>query len=96
MRIVWSTIIPRVIWRGAQSLDKVNKARHQVNKEVCRGVSKCGLGSVIGHHRIQTSNLEYFRKDGVHLSDAGLDIFFGGFERGPAGGTWSFWWVHGT
>ena len=54
---------------------KVNKASRRVNKEICRGVSKCGLGSVIDHHRIQVSSLEHFRKDGVHLSDAGLDIF---------------------
>ena len=74
MRIVWSTIIPRLNGCGAQHIEKVNKAC-QVNKEVCGGVSKCGLGSVINHRRFQISNLEYFHKDGVHLSDAGLGIF---------------------
>ena len=75
MRIIWSTIIPRLNWRGARQVDKVNKARRQVNKEICRGVSKGGLGSVINHCRIQISNVDYFREDGVHLSEAGLDIF---------------------
>ena len=92
MRIVWSTIIPRLTWRGAGNMDKVNKARRQVNKEICRGVSKGGLGSVVSHHRIHISNVEYFHEDGVHLSEAGLDIFLddvrGGLllELGLSGG----------
>uniref|UniRef100_A0ABM5GIN4 Uncharacterized protein isoform X2 n=1 Tax=Pogona vitticeps TaxID=103695 RepID=A0ABM5GIN4_9SAUR len=75
MRICWSSIIPRLIWRGARDMVKVHKACRRVNKEICRGVSNRGLGSVIHHHRLQISNSEYFRDDGVHLSEAGLDIF---------------------
>ncbi|XP_072854614.2 uncharacterized protein LOC140706831 [Pogona vitticeps] len=82
MRIVWSTIIPRLHWRGAKNMDRVNNARRLVNKEVCRGVSKSGLGSVIGHRRILTSNLGYFREDGVHLSEAGLDILLDDLRGG--------------
>ncbi|XP_078236604.1 uncharacterized protein LOC144584403 [Pogona vitticeps] len=82
MRIVWSTIIPRLKWRGAINVDRVNNARRLVNKEVCRSVCKRGLGSVIGHHRILTSKLEYFREDGVHLSEAGLDIFLDDLRGG--------------
>lgn len=82
MRIVWSTIIPRLNWRGACNIDKVNKARRQVNKEICQGVSKCGLGSVVNHHRIKISNLEYFRVYGVHLSEAGLDVFLDDIRGG--------------
>ena len=63
-------------------MDKVNKARRQVNKEICRGVSKGGLGSVINHRRIQISKVDYFREDGVHLSEAGLDIFLDDIRGG--------------
>ena len=82
MQIVWSTIIPCLTWRGAQSFDNVNRARRQVNREVCRGVSRGGLRSVINHRRIQLSNREYFCGDGVHLSDAGLDIFLDDIRGG--------------
>ena len=61
MRIVWSTIIPCLNWRGARDVIKVNKARRQVNREVCRGVRIGGFGSVIDHHGIQVSNREFFR-----------------------------------
>ncbi|XP_078241896.1 uncharacterized protein LOC144586845 [Pogona vitticeps] len=82
IRIVWSTIIPRLNWRGAINVDRVNNARRLVNKEVCRSVCNRGFGSVIGHRRILTSKLEYFRKDGVHLSEAGLDIFLDDLRGG--------------
>ncbi|XP_072849321.2 uncharacterized protein LOC140705452 [Pogona vitticeps] len=82
LRIVWSTIIPRLSCRGAWSISKINKARRQVNREVCRGISYNGLGSVINHHRIQISKLEYFREDGVHLSEAGLDVFLDDLRGG--------------
>ena len=92
MRIVWSTIIPRLAWRGARNLDAVNTARRGVNREVCRGVCSGGLGSVVGHHRISAGDKGLFRENGVHLSKAGLDIFLedikGGllFELGELGG----------
>ena len=75
MRILWSTIVPRINWRGARDADKVNKARRQVNREVCRCIRIGGFGSVISHYRRRASDREYFREDGVHLSDSGLDIF---------------------
>ena len=37
---------------------------------------------MINHHRIISSNTEYFRSDGVHLSDAGLDIFLDDIKGG--------------
>uniref|UniRef100_A0ABM5FH18 SGNH hydrolase-type esterase domain-containing protein n=1 Tax=Pogona vitticeps TaxID=103695 RepID=A0ABM5FH18_9SAUR len=74
MRIIWSTIIPRIAWRGSVRTAAVNRARRGVNREVCRGVCN-GIGSVIGHHNIQAGGLQMFRSDGVHLSDEGLEVF---------------------
>ena len=70
------------MWRGARDMFKVTKASRRVNKEICRGVSNGGLGSVIDHPRIQVSNADHYRKDGVHLSDAGLDIFLDDIRGG--------------
>ncbi|XP_020644458.3 uncharacterized protein LOC110076555 [Pogona vitticeps] len=81
MRIVWSTIIPRLAWEGARNICNVNTARRRVNREVCRFVCS-GLGSVIGHQRIQMNKSEFFRKDGVHLSDLGLDVFLEDIKGG--------------
>ena len=75
LRILWSNITPRLAWRGSGRTDAVNKARRGVNKVVRRGVCGGGLGSVIYHHRIHVSNPESFRSDGVHLSEAGLELF---------------------
>uniref|UniRef100_A0ABM5FV92 SGNH hydrolase-type esterase domain-containing protein n=1 Tax=Pogona vitticeps TaxID=103695 RepID=A0ABM5FV92_9SAUR len=74
MRLVWSTIIPRRIWKRARHFWSVNKAQRSINREVGRAV--CGsLGQVIGHHRIRLDRPELYRPDGVHLSERGLDVF---------------------
>ena len=52
----------------------MNRTRRKLNKEVCRAVLK-GLGSVIGHLEICLDRLWLYRGDGVHLSDAGLEVF---------------------
>ena len=53
----------------------------KVNKEVCRAMVK-GLGSVIGHPEIRLDQPELYRGDGVHLSEAGLEIFLRDLCRG--------------
>uniref|UniRef100_A0ABM5GQZ0 SGNH hydrolase-type esterase domain-containing protein n=1 Tax=Pogona vitticeps TaxID=103695 RepID=A0ABM5GQZ0_9SAUR len=82
MRICWSTIVPRRVWRGALNVDRINYARRLVNREVCRGICTGGLGAVIGHHSIRPANLECFRNDGVHLSVTGLDKFLDDLRGG--------------
>uniref|UniRef100_A0ABM5FLU4 1-alkyl-2-acetylglycerophosphocholine esterase n=1 Tax=Pogona vitticeps TaxID=103695 RepID=A0ABM5FLU4_9SAUR len=81
MRIVWSTIVPRLVWKDARVALEVNMARRNVNREVCRALCK-GLGSVIGHHRIRFDRPELFRRDGIHLSDLGLDVFLEDIKGG--------------
>ena len=49
--------------------------------EVFRGICS-SPGSVIGHHRIQVEKPELFRSDGVHLSDAGMDVFLEEIKAG--------------
>ena len=59
MSIVWSTIIPRLVWRDTLNFLPVNTAQRKVNREVCRAVCS-GLGSVIGHQRICMDRPEFF------------------------------------
>ena len=72
--IIWSTIIPHMVWRDAQKFLPVNAVQRSVNREICR-VFCSSLGSVIGHQRTQLDRPEFFWTDGVHISDDGLDVF---------------------
>lgn len=42
MIIVWSDIVARLEWRGARSIEKINKTRIKVNKEVGRFIARNG------------------------------------------------------
>ncbi|CAJ0929055.1 unnamed protein product, partial [Ranitomeya imitator] len=47
IRLVWSELIPRLVWRGARELNAMERSRH-----------------------------------GVHLNDAGLDMFLDDLREG--------------
>ena len=58
MHIVWSTIIPQLVWRDVRIVLPINTARRNVNRDVCRAVCS-GLELVIGHHRIRVDMPEF-------------------------------------
>ena len=41
-----------------------------------------GLGLIIGHQRIRLDRPEFFRPEGVQLSNAGLDVFLENISGG--------------
>ena len=81
MSILWSTIIPQLMWRVERHAQHVNTVRRSVHREVYRAVCH-GLRSVIGHQEICGDRPELFRHDGVHLSERGLDIFLKDIQGG--------------
>ncbi|KAE8630892.1 hypothetical protein XENTR_v10001007 [Xenopus tropicalis] len=71
--IIWSEIIPRTHWRGARSHRAINRVRIKVNKAVASNVQKNG-GIVVRHKELE-NNMAFFRTDGIHLNEVGLDLF---------------------
>ncbi|XP_072284117.1 uncharacterized protein [Pyxicephalus adspersus] len=79
--IGWSDIVARTNWRGARSVEKINKARIKVNKEVGRFVVRNG-GIVIRHRELEEETRKYLCRDGVHLNAIGTDKWFLGLQDG--------------
>lgn len=72
--VVWSDMVARKVWRQARSVDRVNKARIKVNKEVGRFVKRNG-GIVVRHREFEEGSANFLRGDGVHLHAVGFDLW---------------------
>lgn len=73
--LVWSDMIARKDWRQARSVEKINKARVKLNKEVGRFVRRNG-GLVARHLDLEGENGEFLQGDRVHLNDVGNELWF--------------------
>ncbi|KAM8977597.1 uncharacterized protein RCH25_047235 [Pelodytes ibericus] len=72
--IVWSEVVPRNYWRCAQNQRALERSRIKLNKRVSKFV--WGMGGIAVRHRIFERNAaNFFRSDGVHLTEVGLDLF---------------------
>ncbi|XP_069601439.1 uncharacterized protein [Ranitomeya imitator] len=81
MRLVWSEVIPRLVWRGARELNAMERSRRTLNQRISRFV-RFKNGVVVRHHRLEGDNSGFLLPDGVHLNEAGLDIFLDGIREG--------------
>ncbi|XP_069585212.1 uncharacterized protein [Ranitomeya imitator] len=81
MRLVWSEIIPRLVWRGARELNAMERSRRTLNQRISRFV-RFKNGVVVRHHRLEGDNSGFLLPDGVHLNEVGLDIFLNGVREG--------------
>lgn len=79
--IIWSSLLERRYWRDAANPVAVNRARRILERSVARRVAAMG-GRVIEHPCIQFSKEALYRGDGVHLSDAGNDIWLADICQG--------------
>lgn len=79
--ILWLDIVARTAWHGARSVDKPNKARVKVNKEVGRFIVRNG-GLVIRHLEMESDTWKFLKGDRVHLTAVGTDLWFLGLEDG--------------
>ncbi|CAJ0940265.1 unnamed protein product [Ranitomeya imitator] len=80
MRLVWSEVIPRLVWRGARELNAMERSRRTLNQRISRFV-RFKNGVVVRHHRLEGDNSGFLLPDGVHLNEAGLDIFLNGIRE---------------
>lgn len=79
--LVWSEIVPRLVWRGARDVQAVDGARRNVNARIARFVRNRG-GIVVRHRQLEGDNANLMRTDGEHLNEIGLDIFLSGLQDG--------------
>lgn len=79
--LVWSEIIPRVVWSGARNHAAIERARRLINSRVSRWVRSAG-GVVVRHRQLEGDNRQLISDDNVHPNDIGLDIFLSGLQDG--------------
>lgn len=79
--IVWSEMIPRVVWQGARDAEAVDRVRRNINARLARFVRLRG-GVVVRHRLLEGDNRPFMLTDGVHLNEQGLEIFLSGICTG--------------
>lgn len=88
--IVWSAMLPRLVWRGEGDPRCLDLARRKANRELKKAL-QAGLGVFLPHPGIQVTSRDLYRDDGVHLSDKGNDLFLQDLRQGlltAIGGWW--------
>ncbi|XP_062574087.1 uncharacterized protein LOC134235928 [Saccostrea cucullata] len=73
--IVWSHILPRSNWTLCLSNNDGENWRRRINSALATFVVKKMCGASIKYPDILKRHVALFRKDGVHLSDLGNDLF---------------------
>lgn len=89
--VVWSDLVAQRGWRQARSVERVNKARVKVNKEVGHFVKWNG-GVVVRHCDFEECPDEFLWGDGVHLNNIGIDLW----SLNLQGGLETAWGCGGT
>ncbi|XP_077318300.1 uncharacterized protein LOC143940612 isoform X2 [Lithobates pipiens] len=78
---VWSEMVARTSWNLAMSVERLNKARIKVNKEVGKFFVRNG-GLTIRHRDLEKEPQLFLKEDGVHLNTVGIDIWSLGLQEG--------------
>ncbi|XP_077129974.1 nuclear factor 7, brain-like isoform X1 [Ranitomeya variabilis] len=81
MILVWSEIVSRDVWIGALDPTAIERSRRKVNAWMAKFVREQG-GIVVRHHQLEGDNSALLNPDGIHLTDAGLDIFLSNLQFG--------------
>lgn len=77
-KLVWSQILPRLVYRNEQNHTKLNKARRRFNTTLARYCIQMG-GAYIRHPQIIEK--AYLFRDHVHLSEIGNDMFINNLKH---------------
>lgn len=72
--ILWSAMVPWLVWRRPGYHRGIERARQKANKEFKRSLEE-GLRLFVPHPELHVDFPELYQTDRVHLSDKGLDIF---------------------
>lgn len=74
-------MIPRKLWWGPKVLYALNRACHNANREIKKGLDG-RLGINLPHSRIGAESPSMYQDDRVHLSVAGVAIFPRDLQQG--------------
>ena len=86
--IVWVFILPRLYWSstpGSSDLVKMNKKRLRINRSISNFTLNNVNGKSLYIKSIDTKTTGFFRKDNVHLSDIGNELFIFSIEEAIVG-----------
>ncbi|XP_053384903.1 uncharacterized protein LOC123559724 [Mercenaria mercenaria] len=78
-RIIWSQILPRLVYRNEINHFKLNKCRRRFNTTLAKHCIQRG-GAYIRYPQI--TEKAYLFRDNVHLSEIGNDIFISNLRHG--------------
>ncbi|CAN2387673.1 hypothetical protein PRIEUP_LOCUS11992, partial [Pristimantis euphronides] len=79
--VVWSEVVKRKSWRNARSVERLDKARIKVNRMVSAFVTRNG-GVAVRHRELEEAGENYWRPDGVHLTEVGLAFWLLDIQQG--------------
>lgn len=80
-RVIWSQLLPRIVWRLSTNVIAMEKARKRVNSYGARYVLQNG-GCYLLHPQLSAFNSELYDNDGVHLNFIGNNLFLDGLKSG--------------
>ncbi|XP_030390528.1 uncharacterized protein LOC115635630 isoform X2 [Gopherus evgoodei] len=72
--IIWSSLLPRRFWKGAEKPVSIEKARKGINREMSHYCSENGI-TFLRHELITYDKPNMFLPDVDDLSDVGADVF---------------------
>lgn len=78
--LVFSEMIPRLLWSNYSSLHYLDKIRKRLNRTIRNSVISLG-GLSYRHVDLEGFLPGFYRVDFVHLSDVGIDIFILGLQN---------------
>ncbi|KAM6468940.1 matrix-remodeling-associated protein 7 isoform 1-T1 [Liasis olivaceus] len=78
--IVWSSLLPRRIWKKDQKPEHMEKAQKHVNKAMVDYCNKIGV-HFLSHNLITSDKSNIFLPDVNDLSDEGADIFIADLKK---------------
>ena len=78
--LIWSELLPRLYWHGAQKSNKTDKMRKQVNSTISKFIIENG-GKYLRHVNI-VPEVKYFRDDGANLSHFGNTVYLNAMHEG--------------
>ncbi|XP_053392992.1 uncharacterized protein LOC128555234 [Mercenaria mercenaria] len=77
--VVWTYILPRLNWRNTPntlaSAKIMDLKRKNVNRKIRNYILQHSNGRCLNHKSLNRETPGFFRRDGIHLSDVGNDMY---------------------
>ena len=81
VKIIWSEILPRRVWRYSENKAAMEAARKRINRFAGKLAIK-SRGSYLRHPVLCQVQLNFLKNDGVHLNTIGNELFIKQLRKG--------------